>query len=119
MLVHLKEPMGSSTIDGHRVYGRFYAYGSFGPTHVSREVYFLNKQMLEEAEITSEWLTKKTGRQFPKVTFKTTEFHTVDFELIKEMGRLLGIKYVGRKKTTKVERAAFRRAVVVAIESLR
>ena len=118
MLVYLKQPMGCSTINGRRVYGKFYAYGSFGPINIPRADYFANKEILEVAVITDEWLAKKTGKVFPKVSFQTTEPYLVDFEIIKEMAGLLGMTYISSKNPTSSQQAALRRSVVRLIEAL-
>lgn len=115
MLVQLKEPMGYSTIGGHRVYGKYYAYGSFGPTSVPREVYFSNREILEEVAITGKWLGKKTGRQFPNISFFTTKMSELDLETTIKIARLLGIEFI---KTRKPNKTALSRTIVKRIEAL-
>jgi hypothetical protein len=118
MLVYLKEPMGYSMICGRRVYGECYAYGKFGSTVIPRSVYFANKERLEEAEITGEWLRSKTGCDFPAVSFRTTELGKLGFDLIIGIARGLGIKYIRKKKITTEEKKALNRAIVHFIEKL-
>jgi hypothetical protein len=116
MLVYLKEPMGYSTIEGKRVYGRYYSYGSFGPTDIPRKVYFKHRDVLEEVKVTGDWLSKKTGKVFPSVSFRTTRMSDdLDLETTIEIAELLGIKYIRTKKT---DRAALHRAIVKRIELL-
>lgn len=115
MLVTLKEPMGYSTINGHRIYGKCYAYGSFGPTNIPREVYFKHRDVLEETKVTGNWLSKKTGKKFPNVSFAITKMSELDFKTIIEIGELLGVKYI---PTRKPNQAALSRAVVKKIELL-
>jgi hypothetical protein len=109
--------MGRSIVDGHHVYGKFYAFGSFGPTNISRKTFLEHKGTLEEIEITQEWLLKKTGKRFP-TGFKTTELHSVDFDVVIKIASLLGIKYIKSKKPSSIERSALRRSVIKSIDSL-
>lgn len=118
MLVYLKEPMGCSDISGRRVYGRFYAYGSFGPTQIPRGVFFKNKDVLEEAQITGSWLSERSGKLFPSVSFKTTELYLLDFNMLIRIADLLGIKYIRSRKPSAAEKKALGRAVVTRIEQL-
>lgn len=115
MLVRLKEPMGYSTIEGHRVYGKCYSYGSFGPTSIPKKVYFKYRDILEEVEITGKWLSEKTGKQFPSVKFFITRMSTLNLETTIEIATLLGIKFI---KTKEPNQAALSRAVVKRIEAL-
>jgi hypothetical protein len=115
--VYLKEPMGCSTINGRRVYGRFYAYGSFGSTNLPRSVFLKHKDILEEIEISQEWLLEKTGKHFP-CAFKTSELYLLDFDVIIDIAKLLGIEYIKSRKPTSAEQGALRRAIVNKIDSL-
>jgi hypothetical protein len=115
MLVRLKEPMGYSTIEGHRVYGKCYAYGSFGPTNIPKKVYSKYRDVLEEVRVTGKWLSEKTGKEFPNVSFIITRMSHLDLETIIEIGQLLGVKYIPTRKPNK---AALSRAVVKKIELL-
>jgi hypothetical protein len=118
VLVYLKEPMGYSTICGRRVYGQYYSYGRFGATAIPRAAYFENKDKLEEAEITKDWLEGKTGCKFPPVSFKTTELGKLDFDVVIKIARGLGIKYIRNRKITTEEKKALNRAIVHFIEKL-
>lgn len=118
MLVYLKEPMGCSDVSGRRVYGRFYAYGSFGPTQIPRSVYFKNRDVLEEAQVTGEWLSERSGKIFPPVSFKTTELYLLDFNMLIQIAGLLGIKYIRSRKPSTNEKKALGRSVVARIEEL-
>jgi len=118
VLVYLKEPMAYSTMNGRRIYGEFYSYGSFGPSSVSRKFFFENRDRLKEVEITSEWLVSQTGELFPDVSFLTTEMSKLDFEVIVAIARGLGIKYIEKKKITTEEKKALNRAIVYHIEKL-
>ena len=117
VLVYLKESMGCSTINGHRVYGRFYAYGSFGPTSLSRKVFLKHKEILEEAEISKEWLRSKTGKEFP-TGFKISELYNFDFDTTINIAKLLGINYIKSKKPTSAEQSALRKSIMNKIDSL-
>ena len=119
MLVYLKEPMGVSSIQGTRVYGRCYSYGSFGPTIVPREVFYKNRDILEEAPITSQWIKEKTGLEAPgQVNFLTTEFSKLDFDQTVDVARALGINYIKSAKPTLEEKKALRRSIINRIEKL-
>ena len=109
--------MGSSTISGHRVYGRFYAYGSFGPTNMPRPTFLKNKSVLEEIEITTEWLLEKTGKAFP-VSFKTTELSHLNFDVVIDIAKLLGIEYIKSKVPSAAEQSALRRTIIKRIDLL-
>ncbi len=109
--------MGSSTINGRGVYGRFYALGSFGPTNVTRKTFLKHKNILEEIEITKEWLLKKTGKCFP-VGFKTGELHFLDFDVTIDIARLLGVEYIKSRKPSSTEQAALRRAIIGKVDAL-
>lgn len=115
MLVRLKEPMGYSTIDGRRVYGKHYAYGSFGPTKVPRRVYLKNRDVLEEVEITGEWLSKQTNKLFPDVKFLITRMSELTLEETLRIAELLDIKFI---KTRNINKAALSRSIVKRIEAL-
>jgi hypothetical protein len=119
MLVHTREPMGYMSVDGKRVYGESYCYGRFGPTEISHESYRKHRESLTEAPITSEWLTERFGVAFPEVSFTYEKMHEqVSFDTLIVVARLVGIEYVkGRKKPTKAEKRALRRAIIRAIDS--
>lgn len=117
MLVYLKESMGRSIVSGHRVCGRFYARGSFGPTNMPRATFLKNKSVLEEIEITPSWLFQKTGKIFP-TGFKTTELSRLEFDVIIDIAKLLGIEYIKSKRPSGVEESALRRAIIRIIDSL-
>ena len=110
--------MGSSTIEGKRIYGRCYAYGSMGPTIIPRAVFFKNRDRLEEAEVTSSWIQKQTGNICPTVSFKTTELGKLDLNLTIEVAAALGINYIKSAKVTTKEKVALRQAIVKTIEGL-
>lgn len=109
--------MGCSTIEGRRVYGRFYAYGSFGPVSIPRKLFLKHKEILEEVVISKRWLKEKTGKDFP-VEFKTSELYTFDFDTTINIAKLLGIEYIRSRKPTSKEQAALRKAIITKIDSL-
>lgn len=109
--------MGCSVIEGRRVYGRFYAYGSFGPTNLPRALYLKHKEVLEEIEITPEWLKNKTGKDFP-IGIKPTEFFQVDFDIVIDIAHQLGIEYIKSRSPTTLEQSALRRAIIKKIDAL-
>ena len=109
--------MGCSTIKGRRVYGRFYAFGSFGPANISRKTFLEYKSVLEEIEISQKWLLKKTGEKFP-VAFKTSELHLIDFDVVIDIAKLLGIEYIKSRRPSSTEQAALRRAIIGKVDAL-
>ena len=109
--------MGRSTVDGYNVYGKYYAYGTFGPTNLPRSVFVKNKDVLEEIEIDKGWLLKKTGNAFP-TSFKTTELYTFDFDVTVQIARLLGIDYIKSKNPSTKEQSALRRAIINKLDAL-
>lgn len=117
MLVYLKESMGCSTVDGYKICGKYYAYGSFGPANIPRSVFIKNKDILEEVEMSQKWLYKKTGEHFP-LAFKTSTLRTLDFDTVIAIAKLLGIKYIKGKKNTVSQKAALRRAIIRKIDAL-
>ena len=118
MLVYLKEPMGRSIVDGYKVYGRYYSYGSFGHTNLPRKTFLKNKDVLEETPITGAWLTKMTGKFFPSLSFLTSEFYLVDYDIVITMAKSFGIEYIKSRQTTFKERGTLRRLVIKQIDSL-
>jgi hypothetical protein len=118
MLVYLSQPMSACKIDGQPVYGKYFARGSFGPTNIPKATYLKNKDILEEFVITSEWLSRKFGKEFPSIAFTPSTFWTIDFQLVIEVARVLGIDYKsrGNKEYSDIEKRALRRSVLSRIE---
>jgi len=118
MLVYLNEPMGYSTIDGHRVYGKCFSYGRFGPTDIPFALYKKNKARLEDAVYTPSIIKEMFGISIPDVSFRISKIHLVDFEVLVAIARAFGIDYrVGRSKPTFSERLGLRKAVIAKITS--
>lgn len=111
MLVFLKEPMGSSIIDGRRIYGRYFNYGKFGPTEIPKKTYINNKDVLEEAEYNKRILEEKFGGEFPDVKFKITKLIKLPFDKTIELAAALGIEYIKSRKPSRGERLSLRRAI--------
>ena len=109
--------MGYTTVEGRRVYGKFFNYGRFGPTEMAYEVFRKNRALLEEEYITNEWLSKRFGIDFPSVRFKITEMWKLDFEPLIQVANLLGINYRKSRYPTTTEKRALRKAVVRKIEN--
>lgn len=119
MLVFLREPMGYTQLDGHRVYGRKYAYGSFGPTDLPTDLYKKHKDILEDAKYTKVWLDNKFKQNFPDIAFTASDLYRMDFEAMVDIARKMGIKYVWttNKKPTTKERHALRRSIIAFLNS--
>jgi hypothetical protein len=103
--------MSYTVIDGKRVYGKKFAYGSFGPTDISFEVYENNSKILSEAYYTKQWLDKKYNMDFPDITFKLSDLYKIDIDTLIEISRCIGIKYHKRRKTTVPEKKALCRSI--------
>lgn len=120
MLVYLREPMGYTQLEGKRIYGRKYAYGSFGPADIPYKTYKANKGILIEADYTPEWLENKFGVEFPRVTFKVSDFSKMDFRLMADIANRMGVKYVwsaSSKNPTLKQRNALKRSIVSFLDS--
>jgi hypothetical protein len=120
MFVYLKQPMGCMSRDGYNFYGRYYCRGAFGPTSVPKDYYLKNRDVLEEMEITSDWLVRKFNRPFPQVSFKPSTFWQIDFYTTVEIARALGIdyKWKANREYTDVEKRALRRSIMRRIEGM-
>lgn len=116
MLVYAKNPMGYLSLGPHRIYGKYFNYGRFGPANIPKKLYRANKDILVEAEYTTEWLEEKFGGKFPELQFKLSEFWRVDTETLVELARLVGVDYINRRgKPTDLELRALRRAILIKI----
>jgi hypothetical protein len=116
MLVYCKEPMGYTSIDGKRIYGKYFNYGNFGATNISRRVFRKHRDVLEEVEYDERILEKIFGVQFPPVRFKISEFWKVEFDMLIEIARCLGIEYIkGKNNPTDIEKRALRRGILSKI----
>ena len=73
MLVYLKNSMSYTVINDQRVYGRKFAYGSFGPANIPVNIYKEKRDILEEAEYTKEWLDNRFNYEFPNISFKLSQ----------------------------------------------
>ena len=103
--------MSYTVLNGKRVYGRKFAYGSFGPTDISIDVYEEQKNILEEAEYTKEWLDNKFGGRFPNVSFKSSQLYKLDIEILSQIALGVGIKYLKKHKVSVQEKRALCRAI--------
>ena len=110
--------MGITKIDGKDIYGKYYARGVFGPTSISRECFFIHKDILEEFEYTQDWLERKYSVPFPSISFTPKVFWTLDFKTVIDIARLVGIDYVsrGNKEYSDIERRALRRSILLKLE---
>lgn len=118
MLVYHKLPMGHAVIAGKPVYGKYYCRGKFGPTSIPKSEYLKNRDVLEEFEITSEWLNRKYGVEFPTLAFRPSNFWHLDFNTVIELARLIGIKYIKKRggKYNDIEKRALRKSILSRIE---
>lgn len=119
MLVYLREEMGYTQLDGYRIYGKKYAYGSFGPADLPIELYKKNKKILEDAKYTKAWLDKKFGKDFPAISFTVDDLYKMKFSSMVEIASLMGIKYAGptNKNPTVRERHALRKSIISFLNS--
>lgn len=111
MLVYAKEPMGYLTIGPYRIYGKYFAYGRFGSTDIPRSVFKQHKSVLEEVEYTSEWFKNKFDTAFPDFSFKISEMWKLDFDVLIEVAKIIGIKYIKPKHPSDIEKRALRKSV--------
>ena len=111
MLVYLKSDMSYTVLNGKRVYGRKFAYGSLGPTDISMDIYNEKKDILSEAEYTKEWLNNKFGKEFPNISFKPSQLYKLDLGILTQIAHGVGIKYLWNRKTTVQEKRALCRAI--------
>ena len=116
MLVYHKDSMGYTSINGKRVYGEFFSYGSFGPTEVTYKEFNEFREMLRELPITGEWLGRKFGKDFPQCSFKYTEMRKLDFNKLIEIAKLLDIDYRKSRHPTDTDRRALKKAVIKKID---
>lgn len=119
VLVYLKEEMGYTQIEGYRVYGKKYAYGSFGPVDLPADLYKKNKAILEDAKYTREWLEEKFNKKFPAIAFTVDDLYKMKFSAMVEIAKLMGIKYAGvtGKNPTVRERHALRKSIISFLNS--
>jgi len=100
----------------YRIYGEYFNYGRFGPSDIPKKLFRAHKDILVEAEYTTEWLENKFGGKFPELSFKLSEFWRIETETLIELARLVGVDYINRRgKPTDLELRALRRAVVARI----
>ena len=111
MLVYLKTPMGYTQLGPYRIYGRKYAYGSFGSTDIPKGLYEENKNILEEAEYTGDWLSDRFDKYFPNIKFKLSELYRINNESLYEIAEGVGIKYLRKKKLSVAEKRALCRSI--------
>jgi len=116
MLVYHIEPMGYTSVDGQRVYGKYFSYGRFGPTEITYKQFCKYRDILVECPITGEWLTNKFGKKFPDCSFKYTEMRKLDFATLIKIARLLDIDYRKPRHPTDRDRRALKNAVIRKID---
>jgi hypothetical protein len=98
-------------IGEQRVYGKKFAYGSFGPTDIPSDVYKKNKNILEEAEYTKEWLDKNFNNEFPNISFKLSRLYQIDIDVLIQIASCVGINYLRNKKVSVQEKRTLCRAI--------
>ena len=103
--------MSYTVLNGKRIYGKKFAYGSFGPTDISIDVYKEKKDILEEAEYTKEWLDNKFGNNFPNIAFKSSQLYRLDMDTLIQVAHGVGIKYLRRRKISVQEKRTLCRAI--------
>lgn len=112
MLVYLKNPMSYTSIDGKRVYGEKYAYGSMGPTSISIESYVKHKDILKETSYTKDWLDMRFNKDFPNISFKISEINKLDYTTLSKIANLIGLKHhKGKQKPPRGQLIVLRKLV--------
>jgi len=128
MLVYASNPMGYFEIDGRRIYGRHFAYGSFPPTYIPLTYWEVNKDKFEIVRIDDKWLSKKTRKECPPfiLNYNDDDLKSLNLQELKQLCEALKLDihkkyFVGHRHTDhlipKAERV-FRRAILNAIEGL-
>lgn len=114
MLVYFKEPMSYTIIDGYRIYGRRYAFGTFGSTDVPESIYRENRAALIDAEYTNQWLERKFKRPFPPISFTINNLYEMEDERLIKLATLVGVKCVYPKthELTVKQRHALRKSII-------
>lgn len=114
MLVYFKEPMGYTVVDRFRIYGRKYAYGSFGSTDLPVDVYHEYRGLLEDAEYTTDWLEKKFKRQFPPISFTILHLYEMEDNRLIQLAGLVGVRstYGKSQELTIKQRHALRKSII-------
>lgn len=114
MLVYFKEPMSYTIIDGYRIYGRRYAFGTFGSTDVPESIYRENRAALIDAEYTNQWLERKFKRHFPPISFTINNLYEMEDERLIKLATLVGVKCVYPKthELTVKQRHALRKSII-------
>jgi len=116
LLVYAKLPMGYTSVGGKRVYGRNFCYGKFGPTEIPYNTFMEHREQLEEVVYTSALLEQLFSGSFPNVSFRLTEIHKLDFDILVEVANALGLEYIkGRSKPTLQHKRALRKSVLARI----
>lgn len=118
MLAYAKEPMGYTQVGAKRVYGKYYAYGSFGPTEIKWKDFRAHRDILEECPITTRWLNKKFNLDIKEeIIFRYEETYSyMSFSHMIVIAKALGIPYIKSRNSTTSEKRALRRAVIARIE---
>lgn len=112
MLVYLKSPMGYTQIGPYRIYGRKFAHGIFGHTNVPKKIYDKNKDILDEADYSQEWLEEKFGNVFPDISFKLSKLHSLTNKQLIDIARGIGINYINKNnKLNRKERYGICRSI--------
>lgn len=114
MLVYFKEPMSFVELEGYRIYGRKYAYGSFGSTDIPLELYNSHRHLFLDAEYSPQWLERRFGRKFPQITFTAQDLYNMEDAKLAELAIALGVKYYYRKtaELSIKERHALRKSII-------
>lgn len=100
--------MAYTQLGQYRIYGKKFAYGSFGDTDIPWDLYKEHVNILEEGYCTSDWLKNKYGRDFPNVTFKVSEMRKLNFDTIIEIAKGLGINFITSNRITPTQQKSLR-----------
>ncbi|MHA2063189.1 MAG: hypothetical protein ACXABY_02290 [Candidatus Thorarchaeota archaeon] len=109
--------MGYTTVEGRRVYGKFFNYGRFGPAEMPYKTFKKNRELLEEVNITGSWLENRFGGKFPQINFKLTEMWKVEFGLLVQIANCMGIEYKKSRHPNDTEKRALRKAILRRIDA--
>jgi len=118
MLVYAANPMGYLELEGQRIYGRYFAYGSFEPKRISYDTYKRHTNALEEVPIHSKRLEEYFGVPFPDFTFQFSKWGTFPDEHIQDIATSIGIMWRRKNKLSVNETIGLKKAIRNRLDSL-
>jgi hypothetical protein len=113
MLVYCRNPLGYTTIDGKRIYGRRFARGSMPPVNLSSIPYWHSRAGLEAVPYTKTWLDAQYGTDFPNVSFVGgRDLMELPCPILIQIVRALGVQYRNTKNSFEDEKPGLVETIV-------